>query len=96
MYALAQLFLALGLVALLASCTVGPIFGLYSYGIAFGLLIVGALLRLSTTPPRQDTDAPTPSTHVRCPDCRELVRMDARKCKHCGIALIPSGPGSQD
>lgn len=31
----------------------------------------------------------TPDTHVRCPDCRELVRKDARKCKHCGTALIP-------
>lgn len=31
----------------------------------------------------------TPQTHVRCPDCRELVRKDARKCKHCGTHLIP-------
>jgi len=31
----------------------------------------------------------TPETHVRCPDCRELVRSDARKCKHCGISLVP-------
>lgn len=31
----------------------------------------------------------SPETHVRCPDCRELVRRDARKCKHCGTALIP-------
>lgn len=31
----------------------------------------------------------TGDTHVRCPDCRELVRKDARKCKHCGTALIP-------
>lgn len=31
----------------------------------------------------------SPDTHVRCPDCRELVRKDARKCKHCGSALIP-------
>ena len=31
----------------------------------------------------------TPETHVRCPDCRELVLRDARKCKHCGTALIP-------
>ncbi len=29
------------------------------------------------------------ATHVRCPDCRELVRKDARKCKHCGTELIP-------
>lgn len=31
----------------------------------------------------------TPRTHVRCPDCRELVRKDARKCRHCGTRLIP-------
>ena len=28
--------------------------------------------------------------HVRCPECRELVRADARKCKHCGVALTPA------
>lgn len=22
--------------------------------------------------------------HINCPDCRELIRFDARKCKHCG------------
>lgn len=32
----------------------------------------------------------TPETHVRCPDCRELVRMDARVCKHCGAKLVPT------
>jgi len=31
----------------------------------------------------------TTETHVRCPDCRELVRKDARKCKHCGTPLVP-------
>lgn len=31
----------------------------------------------------------SPDTHVKCPDCRELVLKDARKCKHCGTALIP-------
>lgn len=31
----------------------------------------------------------TPDTHVHCPDCRELVRKDARKCKHCQSALVP-------
>ncbi len=30
-----------------------------------------------------------PYTHVKCPDCRELVLHDARKCKHCGCGLIP-------
>lgn len=32
---------------------------------------------------------PDPKLHVKCPDCRELVLRDARKCKHCGCALIP-------
>lgn len=32
---------------------------------------------------------PTPETHVKCPDCRELVLRDARKCRHCGCVLIP-------
>lgn len=31
----------------------------------------------------------TPDTHVHCPDCRELVRKDARKCKHCHTTLVP-------
>ena len=34
-------------------------------------------------------DQVTPETHVRCPHCRELVRVDASKCKHCGSALVP-------
>lgn len=34
-------------------------------------------------------DVPSPDTHVRCPDCRELVRADAVKCKHCGAKLVP-------
>lgn len=31
----------------------------------------------------------SPETHVRCPDCRELVRKDARVCKHCHVKLVP-------
>lgn len=36
-----------------------------------------------------DPRAPTPETHVRCPDCQELILKEARKCKHCGCALVP-------
>lgn len=36
-----------------------------------------------------ETEAPTPETHVRCPDCKELVRKDARICKHCRATLNP-------
>ena len=31
----------------------------------------------------------SPDTHVRCPECRELVRKDARVCKHCHVKLVP-------
>ena len=32
---------------------------------------------------------PNPDTHIRCPDCKELVRNEARKCRFCGISLVP-------
>jgi hypothetical protein len=28
-------------------------------------------------------------THVKCPDCAELVKAEASVCKHCGCKLIP-------
>ena len=34
-------------------------------------------------------NAPTPETHLRCPDCKELVLKEARVCKHCGCKLVP-------
>lgn len=34
-------------------------------------------------------ERPTPETHVRCPDCKELVRKDANVCKHCHAKLVP-------
>jgi hypothetical protein len=33
--------------------------------------------------------APTPESHVRCPECRELVFKDAKVCKHCNARLVP-------
>ena len=38
---------------------------------------------------KRDPEAPRPDTHVRCPQCRELVRKDASLCKHCRCSLIP-------
>lgn len=34
--------------------------------------------------------APNPRTHVKCPDCAELVLAEARVCKHCGCRLVPA------
>ena len=35
------------------------------------------------------SEEPTPATHVRCPDCRELIAKESRVCKYCGCKLIP-------
>jgi hypothetical protein len=53
-------------------------------GIPFA--IIGALIGLvvdyfTKTQPNEDS-------HVKCPDCREMILIDARKCKHCGCNLI--------
>ncbi|OQS41821.1 hypothetical protein B0T39_07745 [Chromobacterium haemolyticum] len=48
-----------------------------------GVVFVLVLPNLKAEP------VPSPETHVRCPECRELVRMDARRCKHCHAALTP-------
>ena len=58
-----------------------------------GIILAAAMPNLNVP---KDPNAPTPETHVRCPDCRELVRMDATKCKHCGAALIPQAVGPSD
>ena len=50
-----------------------------------GIIVALVLQRIEPASP----DAPTPETHVKCPDCRELVLRDARICKHCGCKLIP-------
>ncbi len=36
-----------------------------------------------------DSSKPHPNTHVKCPDCKGLVRKEATKCRHCGCKLIP-------
>lgn len=38
----------------------------------------------------------TPETHVLCPYCREPVRNDASKCKHCLSPLTPRPPPPPD
>jgi hypothetical protein len=46
--------------------------------------IAGALYFLKKN---KNPDSVSSSTHVKCPDCAELVRVEAKKCKHCGAAL---------
>lgn len=51
-----------------------------------------ALILVLVMPNRADGyrgDRITPETHHRCPECKELIRRDAAKCKHCGTSLVP-------
>lgn len=73
--------------AIIASSKGRSGFGWFIIGLPFGLL---ALIVVAVMPSLKGRkDAPSPDTHVKCPDCRELVLMDARKCKHCGCPLVP-------
>ena len=53
------------------------------------ITIPAHLIYIAIIVPRRDHNAPTPATHVKCPDCRELVLKDASVCKHCGCTLAP-------
>ncbi|HWR76769.1 MAG TPA: hypothetical protein VN283_06140 [Thiobacillus sp.] len=64
----------------------------FNVGSIFGTLIIPALLGwwgLIALSKQKTGATPTPDTHVKCPDCRELVLKDARVCKHCGCKLTP-------
>jgi hypothetical protein len=38
---------------------------------------------------RRYQEKPNPDSHVKCPDCKELVLKEASVCKHCGCKLTP-------
>ena len=64
---------------------------IFALNLVLGWTILGWIVALVWAYMKQATpaQAESPDTHVKCPDCRELVLKDARKCKHCGCALIP-------
>jgi hypothetical protein len=67
-------------------------FGYFMLSLMFSpLLIWLVVLAIGPAPAAAAlvAEAPSPKTHIRCPDCREFVLKDARKCKHCGAALVP-------
>lgn len=56
-----------------------------------GWTLLGWLVALawSASSARDDPAPPTGQTHVKCPDCAELVRREAKVCRHCGCRLLP-------
>jgi hypothetical protein len=74
------LFAVLHLIAIL--------FGLWALVITIPLHLIYAAV--SGKKPGSAGEAVSPETHARCPDCRELVRADAVRCKHCGATLTPT------
>lgn len=51
--------------------------------------IIGFIFAIAVDNLKDKRARPSPDTHVKCPDCRELVLKDAKRCKHCGVSLIP-------
>lgn len=54
------------------------------------LIVVAVLPSQKTVPVVAGGEVATPETHVRCPDCKELVRADAVVCYHCHRSLTPT------
>lgn len=80
-----------GLVYLLFCWAVIPIFLGIAEGIRYLLMsdaefqaryLAGALDNIG------GTFEPTPKTHIKCPDCREMIPKEARVCKYCGCRVV--------
>lgn len=65
-------------------------FGWFLFAMILSPVIGAVFVALaSDESPEAQEKATSHLTHVRCPECRELIRRDARKCKHCGTMLVP-------
>lgn len=53
------------------------------------LILVLILPKANETTASVGGEAITAETHTRCPECRELIRVDARVCKHCRHRIAP-------
>ena len=47
------------------------------------------ILVLKDLDPSQMDSEISDATHRRCPECREFILKDAKKCKHCGSQVLP-------
>lgn len=86
---LATLLLMGGIIVMVMSLLASLLFGFPAGLFALGLVAVVMSIVLRVLHTRQRAAAAEAGEHMRCPECRELVRRDARKCKHCQAALTP-------
>lgn len=78
------------LVAVMASKANRSAFGYFVLSIFISPLLCFLLLAvLGKARDEYEQSPPSPETHVKCPDCRELVLKEAKVCKHCGCKLVP-------
>ncbi|MCG7328031.1 hypothetical protein [Achromobacter sp. ACRQX] len=63
-------------------------FGWFILACLISPLLAGIFLLVSANLATK-AERPNPSTHVKCPDCAELVLAEAKVCKHCGCKLVP-------
>lgn len=87
-----------GVVAVLAARSGRSGTGWFLLAMLLSPLLAGVLLLLIANlaqPPIRaaGAEASVDEQRIRCPQCRELVRWDARKCKHCGSPLVPAQGG---
>jgi len=64
-------------------------FGWFLLAILISPLLAAIFLAVSADLSRQAEARPTKATHVKCPDCAELILKEAKVCKHCGCRLAP-------
>lgn len=68
--------------------------GWFFLGCLFGIFALIVIAVISSNKPAAalpgDPGFAPKEDQVRCPECRELILAEARKCKHCGSAVIPT------
>jgi len=62
-------------------------FGWFILACLISPLLAGLIVLLSSNLAATSV-RPSPSTHVKCPDCKELILKDARVCRYCGCRLV--------